>query len=211
MIIGTIKADKAAALKSETLARITETGAYIGRIVQAEQHESKNGAAMLGFYFETNEGQTAWLSLCVIKGDGEESFGMGIFHSMMTVAKVDAVEWTPGKYRNMQGEKVDGHRGRAIEGKPIGLLLEREEREYTRNGEVKIGFDMVIRRAFDPATGLTVKEMEANETTPKVIQNMLQILRDKPKPVRKLQGQAAASSSPASMPPDPPVDDDMPF
>lgn len=83
MIIGTIKADKVSAIRSETPARIFETGAYKGKILQAEQYETKNGAAMLRFYFESNDGATAWLSLCIVKSDGEEAFGMGIFQSML--------------------------------------------------------------------------------------------------------------------------------
>ena len=99
MIIGTIKADKAAAIRSEPPARIFETGAYKGKILQAEQYETKSGAAMLRFYFESNEGATAWLSLCIVKSDGEEAFGMGIFQSMLFCSKTESVEWVEGKVR----------------------------------------------------------------------------------------------------------------
>lgn len=212
MIIGTIKADKAAAIRSEPLARIFETGAYKGKILQAEQYETKSGAAMLRFYFESNEGATAWLSLCIIKSDGEEAYGMGIFQSMMYVSKTDSVEWAEGKVRNMKGEIVKGYRGRAIEGKPIGLVLEAEPREYLYLGEVKIANDMTIRRAFDPDTGRTAKEVDSGATEATAIPALLKNLKEHPKAVRKLDGGTQTqTTSPASMPPDPPVDDDMPF
>ena len=108
---------------------------------------------------------------------------------------------------------MKGYRGKAIEGKPIGLVLEAEPREYLYQGEVKVANDMTIRRAFDPATGRTAKEIDSGATEATAIPAFLKNLKEHPKAVRKLDGgtQAAASSSPASMPPDPPVDDDMPF
>ena len=115
MIIGTIKADKVSAIRSETPARIFETGAYKGKILQAEQYETKNGAAMLRFYFESNDGATAWLSLCIVKSDGEEAFGMGIFQSMLFCSKTESVQWVEGNVRTMKGEIVKGYRGKAIE------------------------------------------------------------------------------------------------
>lgn len=212
MIIGTIKADKESAIRSETPARIFETGAYKGKIRQAEQYETKNGAAMLRFYFESNEGAAAWLSLCIVKSDGEEAFGMGIFQSMLFCSQTESVEWVEGKVRTMKGEIVKGYRGKAIEGKPIGLVLEAEPREYLYLGEVKIANDMIIRRAFDPATGRTAKEIDSGATEATAIPAFLKNLKEHPKAVRKLDGGTQTqTTSPASMPPDPPVDDDMPF
>lgn len=210
MIIGTIKADKEAALKSETPSSISETGAYTGTFLQAEQFDTKNGATMLQFYFKSDSGSTAWLSLCIIKTNGDESFGMGIFQSIMACANVPAVDWVEGKVRKMNGEIGKGYRGKAIEGVRIGLLLESEPYEKVTANGVRIYSEMRIRRAFNATTGLTCKEADEKAEAPTAIANMLKNLKEHPKPVRKANGSSAAPSSAPDMPPEPDLDD-MPF
>lgn len=213
MIIGTIKADRQAAASAETPQRIQETGAYVGHILQAEQYETRSGATMARLFFQEEAGATAWLSLCLLKNDGEESFTMGIFHSILTCAEVEAVTATKGRVKTMSGQVVDGYRMRELEGKRIGLLLQAEPREYEFNGKINVTNDMVIRRSFRAEDGRTAKEIE-NNAQPERIQADLKYYKEHPKELRRLEGAARPASSSAgspNLPPAPPLEEDVPF
>ena len=199
-MIGTITLDKAAATASESAPRISETGAYVGRIVQAEQYDTRAGATMARFYFQAEDGASAWLTMCLLKTDGTEPFTMNIFHSILRCAVVSAVTATPGKVRTMSGQTADGYRMRELEGKRVGLLLQAEPREYqAQDGSIKIATDMTIRRAFDAETGRTAKELSTDAPAQR-IQADLKYYREHPKEVRRLEGASQSASTAAAAP-----------
>ena len=173
---------------------------------------------MARLYFQTDDGAAASLTLCLIKSDGDESFAMAIFHTILAVAGVESVTVRKVEVRQPNGQITYSFRMTEMEKKRVGLLLQVEPREYeSRTGEKKIATDVLIRRAFYPETGCTVKEQDSGAPATR-IQADLKYFLEHPKEVRRLNGSTTPASSAASataagsMPPDPPVDDDaMPF
>lgn len=212
-MIGTIKADRKAAAATETAPRISETGAYTGVILQAEQFDTRSGATMARLYFQADDGASAWLTLCLLKADGTESFAMAIFHTILAVAGVESVTAKKTKVRQMNGQIGEGYRMTEIEKKRVGLLLQAEPREYeTQTGEIKVATDMTIRRAFYPDTGCTVKEHDAQAPAER-IQADLKYFKEHPKEVRRLNGAAAPQAPRPQAAQAAPVEefDDTPF
>lgn len=64
---------------------ITETGAHIINITEAELKQSEKGARFIEFSGESDDGRKIqYLSVCVQKNDGTENkFGASIIHAMM--------------------------------------------------------------------------------------------------------------------------------
>lgn len=205
-MIGTISLDRAAAKRVEAPARIRETGAYKVIIQQADQYDTANGATMIRFRVKADDGAIAWVTLCVLKNDGTESFGMGVFHALMANLGLNAVEWTAGKVKNPKDEVVPGFRGKALEGKRIGMLLQAEHRTLN---DGKTVVNMSLSTTFDADTGLTFSEKEAGATTPRRVEERLKYLLEHPRnsvAPQTMQTSAAAHPAPA-----PDIDADCPF
>lgn len=227
MIPGTFKLDQKAADTSEAELRITETGAYVGTIVQADIYESRGGATFVRFYFRRDDGAIAWVQQCIFKTDGSESFGFGIFHAVMACAGISGVTTQAGKVRTPSGTIVGGHRMRELESKRVGLLLVAEPREYRdQSGAIKVATDLILKRPFEASSGRTSKEMAAG-SEPKRITSDLKYAQANPRLIRRLDGASGgyastAAASPAAhpastpagspnLPPAPPPEDDVPF
>lgn len=223
MIPGTFKLDQKAADTSEAELRISETGAYVGTIVQADIYESNGGATFVRFFFRReDDGATAWVQQCIFKTDGTESFGFGIFHAVMACAGITGVTTQAGKVRIPGGTIVNGHRMRELESKRVGLLLVIDPREYRdKSGAIKVATDLILKRPFEAATGRTSKEMAAG-SEPKRIASDLEYAQANPRPIRRLDvasgGYAATAARPASapasspnLPPAPLPEEDVPF
>lgn len=152
---------------------IAKSGKYIGTIAQAEMHETKNGANILGLVFLC-EGSTTFLNLCLTKADGTETFNMGILHAMMHILNVDSIQAVAGKVKNRKGEMEDGYRVPAIERKQIGLLLQRVNDLYNE----KEIYNLNIVSVFDATSCRTSHEIQNNKEA-KQIEARLEKLQDR--------------------------------
>ena len=206
-MIGTISFDRAAAKRVEAPARIRETGAYAVKIQQADQYDTQNGATMLRFRVQADDGAIAWITLCVLKTDGTEAFGMGVFHALMANCGVNSVEWTAGKIKNSKDEMVPGFRGKALEGKRVGMLLQSEERTLN-DGKVIVNMNLVT--SFDPDTRLTYSEKETGVTEARRVDERLKYLLEHPKRSSAPHQAGSIQAAPHTAP-EQGIDSDMPF
>lgn len=167
-MLGTIKTDVNEAYKTDRAISINESGAYTGRITQAEQFDTANGATMARFRFATPDGRVTFVSLCLVASNGNTPFSYGIFQAILALLKVPAVSAVAARCVQPGGSIVDSYRMREMEGKDIGFVLEAETREYFKQGEQKTATNMSIRCVFDPQTRQTITERDKNQPAKRV-------------------------------------------
>lgn len=200
---------------------ISHTGIYTGFIAQAEIAEGKSGAQYLEIAFKckqwkekdangnVSEGtgdRVAFIRTYITSKTGERTFGADIIDAMMVclgVSKMDAVKGVVYG-RNASRDKSDQHQGYRlpdIEKKPIGLLIQREDRLYTDNtGVVRESFNLNILTPFDPANGKCAREILEKADKATVVESRFATLKDKPVRSNAPVNDAAAYGAPAHQP-----------
>ena len=182
---------------------IDKSGKYVGTLTQVEVAETKGGATFVEFAFKalrwTECGQTeeergekmAFIRLFVSSRTGERTFGADIMDALLAVLKLQNVEATPANVFNRDGTKRQGFRIGALEKQTVGLLLQRENREYENEGQIKHTYQMNILTPFHPVTGQNAKET-LNNLEAKMVESKFKGLKDKEaKPVHATNGSAS--------------------
>lgn len=194
-------------------ARIETSGAYTGRFTLAKERIARTGAKGIEFTFESDEGQLArYLTLWVTRANGERmDYGYGLLSALMVILGLDRVESKPavidewqadtGQWLPTQVEVFD-----ALMNKPVGVLLQREEREW--EGRTQVG--MRIVEFFDPRDRRTAAEILANAREAQSINRLIASLRPSvirsAAPVAATPAGAATGSGLADF-----AEDDIPF
>lgn len=195
---------------------IDKSGKYVGTLTQVEVAESKAGATYVEFAFKalrwTECGETAeergekmaFIKLYVSSRTGDRTFGADIMDALLAVLKLDKVEATQAQVFNRDGTKRQGYRIGALEKMTVGFLLQRENREYEQDGQIKHSYQMNIITPFDPVTGRNAKEV-LNGLEAKAVEAKFKNLKDR-------EAKPVAQSTSASHPyDDAPLVDDNPF
>lgn len=154
-------------------AGINHTGKYVGKITQCEVADSPSGATYVEIAFKAtsweikNEDGTVstgagdamtFIRTYITSKTGERTFGYDIVDALMAVLKIDKMDVQPMKvfgrnWRNDNSDQHQGYRVPALEKQRIGLLLQRENRQYTdSNGNVRDSFNMNIITPYNPDT-----------------------------------------------------------
>lgn len=192
-------------------ARIETSGAYTGRFTLAKERIARTGARGIEFTFESDEGQIArYLTLWVTRANGERmDYGYGLLSALMVILGLDQIESKPavvdewqadaGQWQPNQVEVFD-----ALMNKPIGVLLQREEREW--EGRTQVG--MRIVEFFDPRDRRTAAEILANAREAQSLNRLIASLR--PSVIRSAVPVPATPAGPASGLADF-AEDDIPF
>lgn len=187
------------ARKADSEARITEIGAYIGRITLAEAVVSSKGTRGIELSFKRLDGAEAkYLTLWTYLADGTEIFGFSQLCALMTCLKVREISGTKiiiEKYdfTTKKNEKVEVEAFKELMDKPIGVVLDKEP-YLSNSGEQKE--KMVFKTSFDPETKQTGSEILDNKPAEKV-EKLVESLINRPKqPLQAHQNQALASQSP---------------
>lgn len=178
---------------------IDKSGKYIGTLTQVEVAESKAGATYVEFAFKalrwTECGSTeeergekmAFIKLYVSSRTGERTFGADVMDALLAVLKLDHAEATPATVYNRDGSKRQGYRIGALEKMTVGFLLQRENREYEQDGQIKHSYQMNIITPFDPVTGRNAKEV-LNNLDAKAVEAKFKNLKDREaKPIAQTQ------------------------
>lgn len=179
-MITSFTCDKERAATVAGFAGISRTGKYVGIITQAEVAESPSGATYIEIAFKAksweakNEDGTidkgngdamAFIRTYITAKNGDRTFGHDIVDALMAVLKIDNMNAQPATVfgrnsRNDPSDKHQGYRIPALEKQRVGLLLQRENREYTDNqGNLKESFNLNIITPYNPDT-----LQNANET-----------------------------------------------
>jgi hypothetical protein len=178
--------------------RITETGAYIGAFTKAEKVTSKKGTTGVEFSFLSREKQSAdFLTLWTVNEAGEQIYGFKQLMALMTCMRVKDVSETKGtveKFEDGQKVKVAATIHPELTGKPIGILLQREEYEKN-NGQIGHKFNLV--GFFDPQTRMTATEILDKAGTAEKLDKMVAALKDKPLQKRAAMNHGTPAGEPA--------------
>jgi hypothetical protein len=189
--------------------RITETGAYVGAFTKAEKITSTKGTTGIEFSFVSREKQSAdFLTLWTVNKDGEQIYGFKQLMALMTCMRVKDVSEKQGtveKFENGQKVKVAATIHPELMGKPIGVLLQKEEYEKN-NGQ--IGHKFNLAGFFDPQTRMTATEILDKAGSADKLDKMIAALKDKPLQKRAAANYGAPAGEPAPIPAD---DDDIPW
>lgn len=146
---------------------IKETGKYEGVITRAEKLVSKGGTKGVGFSFKDDNGATAnYLDVYTDKADGTPLWGTNIVQAILGCLKLKDVpegEITFDKWTRDQGiVATKGVGYPAIQGKRIGLLLQRTLETNTNTGADTDRVQIVA--VFQAGTGLTSTEIIEGKT-----------------------------------------------
>lgn len=172
--------------------RITETGKYSGRFTRAEAVKSKQQTEGIEFAFEADNGQSAdFLTLWTYNADGKELFGLKVLNALMTCMRVKTINPQQGMVEKWDRDSGSKTKMAAtiypeLMGKPIGLLLQREE--YTKQDN-SIGSKFNIYGCFEAATELVASEILEKATKAEKLPRIVASLHDKP-----MQKQRVASA-----------------
>ncbi|EOP5191855.1 DUF669 domain-containing protein [Escherichia coli] len=149
---------------------ITETGAHIITITEAELKQSEKGARFIEFSGESDDGRKIqYLSVCVQKNDGTENkFGANIVHAMMGCAGI--------RQLTQHMVSVSKYVAPEFHGKKIGLVLQKVLTINKKTGADS--YQMEIRIPFIAETGQTLKE-KAEGKKPETVANIASTLKDK--------------------------------
>lgn len=149
---------------------ITETGAHIINITEAELKQSEKGARFIEFSGESDDGRKIqYLSVCVQKNDGTENkFGASIIHARMGCTGIGQL--------TQHMVSVSKYVAPEFHGKKIGLVLQKVLTTNRKTGADS--YQMEIRIPFIAETGQTLKE-KAEGKKPETVANMVSTLKDK--------------------------------
>ncbi len=210
-MITSFTTDTQRAVETDRPASIQESGPYTGVFRQVYTYETKNHAQMVSFNFQDQtSGLVCWIDLCISNTNGEPTFGYNVLNAILLCAGLERVDAVPGKARTRRGEIIEAPRLKALEGRPVGLALQKEIDCYQdrTTGEMRDTFRMQIAKPFKAATGQTASEIVKGEE-PKALEAFLKTLKDRDVRGKRLAAAAAPTGS-APHPADE-QDDGIPF
>jgi hypothetical protein len=192
--------------------RITESGRYVGRFTRAEAIVSRSRTEGVEFTFESDEGQTAdYLTCWTYNEAGESLYGLKVLNAVMTCLRVRQLAPRPMQFNGRDGAR-QGDGFPDLMGKPVGLLLQREE--YAKQ-DGSTGYKFNIALPFEASSGLTAGEILGKVTAPAALDKAHALLRDKPLQQRRQTTEYASSGHPANRAQSggglADLDDDVPF
>jgi len=163
-------------------AKIETSGAYVGRFTLAKERIARTGTIGIEFSFEADDGQMArYLTLWVARASGEKiEYPYGLLSALMVCLDVDRVDTTPATVDEWDQSvgarvptRVDAYA--ALMNKPIGIVLQREERVW----EGKTYVSMKIVEFFAPEDRRTPAEILADTHAAQALGKLVANLREK--------------------------------
>jgi len=161
--------------------RIETSGAYLGRLTLAKERTAKTGTKGIEFTFEAEDGQVArYLTLWLARANGEKiEYPYSLLSALMVCLDVKAIESAPStvdEWNPASGiwAPVEAQIFPALMNKPIGVLLQREEREW----EGRTHVSMKIVQFFDPRDRGTPAEILSGDRSGQSLAKMLGNLRE---------------------------------
>ncbi len=193
-----VKLDAGVGVKIET------SGAYVGHFSLARERVAGTGTKGIEFVFETDEGQMARnLSLWLVRATGERiEYFHGLLSALMVclgLKQIDTSTATLELWDRDQGGRVatQAEVFAALMNQPIGVVLQREEREW--EGQLQVSMKLI--EFFDPADRSTATEILNGARSGKALERVLENLKDRvaPPPSRRddFQSPPLSASAPA--------------
>ena len=175
-MFSSIKRNPEKAKKADGGSFITQTGEYIVMIAQAAAKQTQSGAEIVELTIKDRQANAICTSRLVLtKANGDEAFGTGMLHALMTIINVEEIKPVPMKVFRRDRTTEDGFRIPELERQEVGVLLQRVNDVY----QGKDKFDMNIVSFFDPKTRRTASEIINNVEKPVKLDQKLKNLKDR--------------------------------
>jgi hypothetical protein len=198
--------------------KIETSGAYVGHFTLAKEKTAKTGTKGIEFNFEAEDGRTArYLSLWLTRANGEKiEYPYSLLSALMACLNVKNIasetatidEWNAAASTMMPTEAQTFP---DLMHKPIGVLLQREEREW----EGKTYVSMRIAQFFDPSDRSTPAEIltgnRAGQALDKLVGNLRETVVRNDAPPADAQPSTGKSSAGNANPFAAIDEDDVPF
>lgn len=162
--------------------RINESGPYLGKIVRAMALESEGGAKGITIEFESAEGGQITFDTYMVGKEGQDLFSKDIIMGLAYLLGSKGLKGAPGMVLAWvnDGDKrvkaeVEGVRYQALEGKSVGIFLQKELSTYKGKNQEKF----TIFGSFDATTKLTSSELKNRKVKPEVYARMLKNCKDR--------------------------------
>lgn len=170
---------------------INTTGKYKGQFTLAKQVISQQGTEGIEFSFEADDGRTAnYLQLWTFDKNGKPLYGKKVLDALMCCARLKSLTAKESTIQSRNGsEQAITFPG--LQGKKIGLLLQREEYQKSGGG---IGYKFNIYAPFHAETELMAVELLDGKTAPEMLPKVLEGLADKPAQTRTTTAHTTARS-----------------
>ncbi|AZY49712.1 hypothetical protein C0J09_11580 [Bordetella avium] len=169
--------DEESARQAGASSFIDATGKYKGTFTQVKQIISRKGTEGIEFSFEASDGRTAnYLQLWTFDVNGKPLYGKKTLDALMCCARLKTLTPQKGVVEGKNGPE-DAIVFPGLVGRPIGLLLQREEYQKD-SGDV--GYKFNIYAPFHSDTELMAAELLDGKTAPGMLPKMLEGLKDKP-------------------------------
>lgn len=195
------------------------TGKYLGVITRAEVITSSQGTEGVELAFKARDGREAnYIQLWTFNKAGADLQGLKVLNALMAVLKLRNIAPVKGPIEKMDDGKkvvVQAELLPDLMGKPVGLVLQREE--YIKDNR-QTGYRMLLIAPFCAETERTATEVLSQAREAKALTKIIEWLADKPvRHAKPRAGQTHAPSYAAQHPGAPATpgandfDDDIPF
>lgn len=161
--------------------RIETSGAYVGHFTLAKEKTAKTGTKGIEFNFEAEGGRTArYLSLWLTRANGEKiEYPYSLLSALMACLNVKNIESTPATVDEWDAAAsmmmpTEVQTFPDLMHKPIGVLLQREERLW----EGKTYVSMKIAQFFDPSDRSTPAEIISGNRAGHALDKLVGNLRE---------------------------------
>jgi hypothetical protein len=161
--------------------RIETSGAYVGHFTQAKERTAKTGTKGIEFNFEAEDGRVArYLTLWLTRENGEKiEYPFSLLSALMACLNVKNVESTTAvidEWNQAAGTMmpVEAQTFPELINKPIGVLLQREERLW----EGKTYVSMKIAQFYDPSDSSTPAEILSGKRSGQALDKLVGNLRE---------------------------------
>ena len=194
--------------------KIEASGAYVGHFTLAKERTARTGTKGIEFNFEAEDGRVArYLTLWLTRANGEKiEYPYSLLSALMTCLNVKRIEsepatideWNVAASMMMPADVLSFP---DLMNKPIGVLLQREERLW----EGKTYVSMRIAQFFDPSDRSTPGEIisgsRAGQALDKLVGNLREtVVRNDAPPTEATPSSNGSASGFGDI-----TDDDVPF
>lgn len=158
-----INFDDKSARRADAGQFITQSGEYVGTILQFRVYDGKSGSQMIEIFFKEDDGRYLWLPMCLISSKGEQTYDYPKIQALMGLLSKTVLNPEPAKIRRHDGSINDGYRCKDIEKLRIGIVVQRLNDIWVVNGEVKERHPVRLVSFFDAKTRQTYHEKADNK------------------------------------------------
>jgi hypothetical protein len=161
--------------------RIETSGAYVGHFTLAKERTAKTGTKGIEFNFEAEDGRIArYLTLWLTRANGEKiEYPYSLLSALMACLNVKNVETTSSMVDEWSAAAsmmmpTEAQIFPELMNKPIGVLLQREERLW----EGKTFVSMKIAQFYDPSDRSTPAEIMSGSRAGQALDKLVGNLRE---------------------------------